>query len=156
MVGQIIGEIIGWWLKELIEDEQETIESGDITYSSSGVENSGARISNSYKLETTIYKYEYLFDNRGNEVKGSATGMVYEWTVHNLLYAIAEPLSDCKVPVIAKVASDLAGRAESVDFGKTIWADFEDHGLLSIPMLISYVVISPRVAIFDLIIQIVG
>ena len=97
----------------------------------------------------------YLFDNRGDEVKGSTTGMVYEWTVHNLLYAVAAPLTDCKIPIVADTANTLASKAETVDFGKTIWADIGDHGFLSLPMLVPYVILAPKVAAFDLVVQIV-
>ena len=126
-------EELGNWLSEQTQEDNRLIESGEVSYSKNK-NNDGAHIHNSHKIKMPWSMIKFVIKNRGEEIEGSTAGFVFEWYVHNVAY-------------------DITGseRAAHVDVGTTIWAD--RHGLASVGMILSYLVISPISAIYDYIME---
>ena len=121
------GAIIVHDIYQLSESKGQTTkeEAGDnlgYTINSDG----DIEIHNSYKVLTPWMQYAYSFylnhfnDSTKEEIKGTTTGVRYEWMLHNAAYMLT--------------GSD---SAKSVNIGYTIFHD--NHGWMSVVMGITYV-----------------
>ncbi len=107
---------------------EEAIESGDVFYE---VHNDGTvKIHNSYKVRSIPVMIDFISENRGDEIKGSTTGVVFEWVLHNAAY-------DC----------GKTDQAADLDVGSTIYAD--RHGIFTVLMIMGYWACSPSFARYD-------
>ena len=136
------GKTFAEWLLEQTKSDKEAIESGEVTYKSNGAGN-GAHIENSHKIKTLWVMYDFIEENRGDEVDGSTAGVVYEWLFHNIAYEIGEFLNMDSISV----------PAANLDFGKTIFDDVRKpltaQWFMSQFMKCSYGIILPGFAIRD-------
>ena len=123
-------------------------ETSKITYSSNG-KKEGAKIQNSYEVRDLVIMYAYIKQNRGEDVTGSTSGVVYEWVVHNVAYDAGKVIRDLGYTDVGQKIMD---KGKDLDFGSTIYDD--NHGLESRLMQISYYALSPQNAIYDLIVEI--
>jgi len=140
-----IGEQIGWWLKDYFDKKRE--ESKEIPYQSNGAGN-GAQIPNSHTIKDPVIMYEYIEENRGDEITGSTTGVVFEWIVHNAVYTTGKVFSAVG---FKKWGKTLVEKGQDLDVGQTIYDD--SHGLASVVMWSTYRSLFPVVSIYDLIIE---
>ena len=103
--------------------------------------NDNVQIINSRKILTPWIQFGYSFylnhinENTKNVIRGSSFGVQYEWQLHNVAYYLG----------IGNKTS-----AESVDIGKTIFADSHDD-IMGYGMKLSYVLYNPVCFICDLI-----
>ena len=109
---QQAGEAWGEWILAKIDEDKEDIESGKVTYKSNGP-GKGARIENSHEIKTLWVMYEFVEENRGDDIVGSTTGVVFEWVFHNAAYTIGKTLG----------INRIADPAKNLDVGKTIYDD---------------------------------
>ena len=128
----------GWWLKDQTEKDKEAIKNGEVIYSSGGTK-AGGKITNSCLIKTPWVMYDFIEENRGDEVSGSTIGLVWEWIVHNLGHTVGT-ITDNESWVNA-------GR--HVDFGNTIYLD-NAHGVMTALMTGSYAILFPLHAQYDM------
>lgn len=81
--------------------------------------------------------YSFIKEHRSDEVSGTTTGVVFEWAVHNIVYAVGKAVND----------TTLMQKGETLDFGNTIWSD--NHNTSSALMLIAYIIVCPFQAMVD-------
>ena len=138
----------GWWIKDLLkqweEEDEQKIRSGQVTYESKGPKN-GAVIYNSYQITHPGVMADFVEDNRGDDIGGSTSGVVYEWVVHNVAYAVTNLLG----------IESMKMQAQHVDVGKTIYADQREGvvAILSFGMKASFFFLDPISAVRDMIVQ---
>ena len=106
------------------------------------------QITNSYKIITPWVQYGYAFwlNNINRDIKkviaGTTSGLVHEWLLHNVAYVGSSVLG----------LDRYAAMAQSVDVGKTLFAD-SHGGLIEHGMKVSYLLLNPLNAIIDMIIN---
>ena len=140
-----LGERIGRWLRDRLDKKRE--EAKEIPYQSNGTDN-GAKIPNSYTIKDPLIMYEYIEENRGDEIAGSTTGVVFEWVVHNVAYATGKAFSSVG---LKKWGKSLVEKGQTLDVGQTIYDD--QHGLFSGVMWSTYSSLFPVASIYDLIVE---
>ena len=131
------GEHFGKRLIELTEKDKETIDNGELIYTSNG-KNGENEITNSHKIKTPWVMYAYVEENRGDEVAGSTMGVVWEWIVHNAGYQVGKVTND----------ASWINAGKDVNFGSTIYSD--KHGGFGLLMKISYQILFPFQSQYDL------
>ena len=114
----------------------------NLTYYSNGTK-AGAKITNSYQVRNPVVMYDYLNINRGDEVSGTTTGVVFEWVAHNMVYDFGEILDTMHIDK----GKDLMDMGRDLDFGNTIYDD--DHGIYSTIMQKVYEKVLPPFAEID-------
>ena len=141
-----LGRMIGEWLYELIEEKTEEDEKkigdGTVSYSSNGKGN-GANIRNSHEIDTPWVMYKYINLNRGDDITGTTTGVVFEWVCHNVAYDVGRLLKIEQITL----------KAEHVDVGATIYSDRRKgflENMMSLGMKIFYTLFSPVTGAYDL------
>ena len=122
-----------------------SIPKNEIHYQSSATGN-GATIVNSHTTKNPIAMYRYIQENRGDEIAGSTTGVVFEWVVHNAAYTAGKAFSAVG---LKKWGESLVEKGQDLDVGQTIYDD--SHGLASVGMWSIYRGIFPVASIYDLI-----
>ena len=152
VIGLIGGAIVGGMLGATTVSDINLILSGEVTYKTNGIDN--VQIVNSYKIQTPWVQWGYSFylnhinPDTKDIIKGSTTGMQYEWVLHNLAYFLGVNRSS----------------SASVDLGPSIFSDGKDHplidengevsmaGVMSLLMRIIYLMFShPIYTVWDLI-----
>ncbi len=152
VIGLIGGAIVGGMLGATTVSDINLILSGEVTYKTNGIDN--VQIVNSYKIQTPWVQWGYSFylnhinPDTKDIIKGSTTGMQYEWVLHNLAYFLGINRSS----------------SASVDLGPSIFSDGKDHplidengevsmaGVMSLLMRIIYLMFShPIYTVWDLI-----
>ena len=133
---------------EWYEKDKKSLEfDDDIDYKVS--ENGGeSTINNSYKVTNPVAMNEYIEANRGAEVNGTTTGVVYEWIVHSAAYRVGKVIA----PVAPSLSYELIQRGNDVTFGSTIYDDWHSGG--AIVMWIGYFSTAPISATVDAVIEI--
>ena len=116
-------------------------------YTSLGA-NKGAKIKNSHEMRNLVDMYEYINENRGDEISGSTTGVVMEWLLHNIAYDLGKAANSVG---LVDLGQRLIDRGEDLDVGNTIYDD--KHGLVSAGMFFAYARISPATAAYDLVVK---
>ena len=144
------GYKVGEWLGNLLRDNynKKRNEAKSIPYHSMGIDR-GAQILESHTVKNPFIMYEYLHKNRGDEVAGSTTGIVFEWIVHNAAYAAGEAASFVG---FTDFGYNLKEKGRTLDIGRTIYDD--SHGVFSWAMWGGYALLSPATAIYDLYIKV--
>ena len=127
-----------WLLKEKLEEYKEEKEKRkqSVTYTPY-LSGKGAAIGNAHNITNIFEMYEFVTENRGDEIGGSNTGVIVEWAVHNIAYEYATQKGDQKT-------MDQAG---TVDVGYTIWSD--NHGIKTAFMIGMYALLAPYAFIYD-------
>ena len=141
-----------WFEEKVVEPVVDAVEKifsvpEEVHYESSATGN-GAKIVGSHNITNPIVMYQYIEENRGDEIAGSTIGVVFE-IVHNAAYATGKTL--CAVG-FTDLGQDLIGKGKDLDVGRTIYDD--QHGGLSWVMWIAYGTTSPFIAIYDLVIKV--
>lgn len=142
-IGKQIGQWLREWLKEETEEDEAKIADGTVTYSSKGQGN-GARINNSHEIDTPWVMYQYVKENRSDDIAGTTTGVVVEWVCHNIAYDMGTTFN----------LESITHSAEHVDVGKTIYSDrrsdFSVQMVMSLGMQLAYTLLSPITAAYDI------
>ena len=105
---------------------------------------SGVKITNSYTVSNPTTMHDYIEANRGEEIKGSTTGAVFEWQVHNTAYDLGKVFDNMGVTSLGDV---LIKKGADVDLGNTIYDD--NHGVATKGMIVVYVLLYPMSAGYD-------
>lgn len=113
------------------------------------VQGDTVQIVNSYTIRNPIVMYVYINEHRGDEIRGTTTGAVVEWIVHNLAYDAGWVM---KTLGVTGKGQDWMDRGRDLDIGSTIYDD--THGALSVAMWGVYIIVAPRHATIDIIIEI--
>ena len=132
VIAYVIEDI--YYLTDAEEDEKVIVEMPES-------DNGEVEIKNSYKIKTPIVRFGYsLYLNHFNEetkdyFTGTTFGLEYEWFLHNTAYYLSNGKLD---------------NAADLNVGNTIFSD-KHGGVAEHGMKISYMVISPIIALIDII-----
>jgi hypothetical protein len=103
-------------------------------------EGNGGQIHNSYRITDPSEMYQYALHLRNNTdyFSGSVEAIVFEWYVHNAIYAVVDE------------SNPWSERAKHVDLGRTIYDD--DHGKWTDMMIAAFQMWYPEQAQNDFLI----
>jgi hypothetical protein len=152
-----------WWtvpfeailddLIQIAEDDEEE----KISYRKRS-DGKAVQIKNSYKIDTPLVQWGYsAYLNYYSEYKdyfvGSTTGMVFEWTLHNLGYEAFNILAKVGdyIGVDTSQVNEWMDSCRNVDIGPTIFHDEGEgtRGTMSTAMKLTYCIIMPFHAQYD-------